>query len=60
MNESERPELVAEAIRAVWSSLDSHLEHTNLGVIVGNDTDEFHKRCVREYAALIVLLTKLY
>lgn len=58
MTEDEREAVIlAEAIRRVWDSLESHLDWTH-----GEEeaVTDFHKECVKEYVQLIHLLTSLY
>lgn len=52
-----RAKRVSKAIREVWESLDSHLDFTYSKHPDGN---KFHKKAVRDYAKLLVLLSKLY
>jgi heme-degrading monooxygenase HmoA len=49
--------ILAEAIRIVWDSLESHLDWTH-----GEEeaVKDFHKECVKEYVQLMQLLTNLY
>lgn len=60
MKSKERAKLIERAIRLTWSSLDSHLEltHRKAPKFVGRE--KFHKTCVKDYAEMIVILTKLY
>lgn len=52
---------IIRALRLVWDSLDSHLDDTAnrrlKGGIVGSR--QFHKKCVREYAEIIKILSEL-
>ena len=59
---AERAKVVERIIRQVWSSLESHLSHTYLPIKNHNldGTNNFQKRCVREYAEIINMLTYLY
>ena len=41
---------IVKVIRQVWSSLDSHLDYSK--------KDLFDRRCVKEYAEIIYLLSK--
>ena len=41
---------IVKVIRQVWSSLDSHLDYSK--------KDSFDRRCVREYAELIFILSR--
>ena len=60
MNKRKRAKIVGKAIREVWESLDSHIAPTYTTGLKKPDDNAFHKKCVKEYADLIVLLTKLY
>ena len=57
MKPDERAKIIAGLIRAIWDSLESHLDVTYEKHPDGKD---FHKKCVREYAETIVGLTKLF
>lgn len=60
---NERAKLIEDALRLVWSSLESHLEHTHQTKRLNKKSGEsltFHKKCVREYARLIEILSRLY
>ena len=62
MKSSQRAALCAKAIRLAWSSLDSHLEGSikidkKERKYVGGE--QFHKKCVQEYAEIIQILSKL-
>lgn len=57
--EKRRARLVASCIRDVWSSLDSHLDHVYKYKNPESDK-RFQKKCVVEYACLILKLTQLY
>ena len=52
-----RPQVIEKSIRAVWDSLESHLQYTYLKTKEGK---QFHKKCVKEYALLIKWLSELY
>ena len=57
----ERAELVAQALRMVWGSLDSHLDWSyegNPDQTGGNN--DFHKECVVDYIKLMEVIVKLY
>lgn len=61
---SERARLIDAGIRLAWNSLESHLPWTD-GTLKSKSKDNavdvrFHKQAVREYAALIVILSQLY
>lgn len=57
---------IAKAIRMIYDSLESHLDWTHptkkeMRIMKSRDeTPEFHKKCVREYAELIMILSELY
>ena len=56
----ERAKLIEEGITTAWSSLNSHLPLTyGKPAVVQGDCD-FHKKAVKEYLAIITILTKLY
>lgn len=52
---------IIKAIRIVWESLDTHLDSSAdkrlKGGIIGSP--KFHKKCVREYAEVIKILSDL-
>lgn len=52
-----RAKRIDEAIRFTWSSLESHLQYTHEK---HHDSAAFHKKCVKEYANTIKLLSDLY
>lgn len=52
-----RAVLVDRAIRLVYSSLESHLYYTHHK---NHEGQKFHQQCVKEYAHLIKILSKLY
>jgi len=56
----ERAKKIEEGIRLAWDSLNSHLPYTHGGRSVRGETYNFHKRCVRDYAKIISILTELY
>jgi hypothetical protein len=56
-NHSRRAKHVERAIRLTWVSLESHLEYTHRKDGAGFT---FHKRAVRDYAEVILLLSNLY
>ena len=60
MDKKKRAKAVNKAIREVWSSLDSHLDSCHKKNLKKPEGNDFHKKCVTEYAELIVLLAKLY
>jgi len=55
-----RSKIVRNTIREIWASLDSHLPACHAKGLKKPEGNKFHKKCVKEYARLIVLLTKLY
>jgi hypothetical protein len=62
MKAKERAKMIERALLLTWSSLESHLRFTH-EVVDPKDTNEtnaFHKKCVREYSEIISILTKLY
>ncbi len=62
MKTNERAKKIEQAIRLIWSSLDSHLAWTyEKGPKVKYFGKKvFHKRAVKEYAEIIKILTELY
>ena len=58
MTKIERAKLIDEAIRLALDSLESHLQYTHSKAKDGSM--EFHRACVREYAQIILNLSKLY
>lgn len=52
-----REKKVEEAMRLVWDSLQSHLPYTYGKA--NTKTTRFHKKCVREYALLLKILSEL-
>lgn len=57
MKTKDRAQKIDEAIRLIWDSLQSHLEWTHKQ---SSEDEQFHKKCVKEYTALIKILTELY
>lgn len=58
-----RAMLVDEGIQLVWESLESHLKFTHQESLLNKkngETAKFHKKCVKEYARLIQILSELY
>ena len=51
---------IDKAIRLAWSSLESHLPYTHSGSMIRGEDHEFHKNCIKEYAEIISVLSKLY
>lgn len=58
--EERRARRVAKAIRLAYASLRSHLPYTFSGEMIRDEDYAFHKKCTREYAELIRLLTLLF
>lgn len=56
----QRAKHIEEAMRIVWSSLESHLSYTHGRVRNRLENHSFHKRCVRDYARTIEILSQLY
>lgn len=57
---------VIKSIRSIWSSLDSHLDYTHTPIKTKSKEmkaihggKRFHKKCVEEYAEILLTLTKL-
>ena len=48
---------IDKAIRLTFDSLQSHLRYTYIKTSEGT---KFHKDCVKEYAAIIQILSELY
>lgn len=44
---SKKKTKLIQTIRSIWSSLDSHLEYTQLKSTEGK---RFHKKCCRDYS----------
>ena len=58
----QRAKIVGKAIEMVWTSLESHLitpYYSNRKDLLEKDKG-FHQQCVRDYAELITLISKLY
>jgi hypothetical protein len=55
---------IEEAIRLTWDSLESHLPwcHDKLEgwAKKRGESPAFHKKCVKDYARVITILTELY
>lgn len=65
MKHPDRREVV-KAIRSVWDSLDSHLDYTHTPIKTRSKEmkaihggKRFHRQCVREYAEILLTLTKV-
>ena len=52
---AKRSKDIERALRLVWDSLESHLDATHRGVDM-----RFHRQCVKEYAEVIHILSRLY
>jgi len=55
-----RAKVIRKLMRGVWDSLDSHLPYAYAKKMVAPNTNKFNQKCVKEYAAMLVLLAKLY
>ncbi len=57
-----RAKKIDESIRLVWDSLESHLQYTHgeEELMLRDETHNFHKKCVRQYATILKNLTELY
>lgn len=57
-----RAKIVASCIRDAYASLESHLDYASGKIkdIENIGSCKFHKKCVNEYAKLIVKLSQLY
>lgn len=55
-----RSKRIEKAMRIVWDSLQSHLPYTYKDSADKDATKDFHKKCVREYATVLKLLSELY
>lgn len=59
--QSERAKNVEVGMNLVWSSLQSHLPYTyQKNGLARNESNAFHKKCVKEYVELMNVLLKLY
>ena len=61
--DEKRAQMVEKIIRLSYDSLDTHLPYTHDckdGDLIRDETLEFHKQCVREYAQIIYLASRLY
>lgn len=59
----DRARMVEQGIRLAWESLESHLIRTYQDGRESKkrgETVQFHKKCIREYAELIDILSRLY
>lgn len=58
-----RARMIDKIIQTSYDSLVSHLPYTHdvaPGDLIRDETIEFHKECIREYALIIYLASKLY
>ena len=55
---NKRAREIEKAMRLVWSSLDSHLPWTYDKRAEGGKA--FQKKCVKEYAEILLILSHLY
>lgn len=55
-----RARLVERGVVLAISSLKSHLPHTHGETHESQGDNEFHKKCIQEYAELIKILSELY
>jgi len=53
MKKRNRSKKIRRIIRNVFSSLDSHLEYTYKKGLEKPEDNNFHKKCVKEYAKII-------
>lgn len=60
MTKEERAKVIQRIIFLVWDSLDSHLPYTYESDEGVKASPAFHKKCVKEYAEIIKLLTSIY
>lgn len=60
MKAKEKALLIEKAIKLAYGSLESHLPFTHKKTKLGMGANHFHKKCVKEYAELISILSKLY
>ena len=51
----EKEKWIEEFYRLIWDSLESHLEGTHKG-----KAQKFDKECVKDYARMMELLTKIW
>ena len=60
MTKEERAKTIEKIIALVYDSLESHLCYTYESDEGVKASKRFHKKCVKEYAEIIKLLTQLY
>jgi hypothetical protein len=58
LTDKERAKEIDRGIRLVWESLESHLEYTHEKHVDGDFNH--HRQCIKDYAELMVILSKLY
>ena len=60
----EREKLIERGFRLAWDSLESHLYYTYAKLSKKSrkegESYKFHKNCVKQYAEIIIILSKLY
>jgi ppGpp synthetase/RelA/SpoT-type nucleotidyltranferase len=55
-----RAKVIRRLMRNVWGSLDSHLKYTYKKGLPKEESNEFHKQCIREYSQAIKDISELY
>ena len=55
--ENEKAKKIDRAIRLTWESLESHLHWTHKKSSEGL---KFHRKCIKDYAEIIKILSELY
>lgn len=64
MKSKERAQKIERILRLTWDSLQSHLIYThNLSKEqkkILEESEAFHKKCVKEYSEIIKLVSELY
>lgn len=53
----DKAKIIERLMRLTYSSLESHLRYTHIKTPEGVS---FHKRCVKDYAETMYLISKLY
>ena len=56
MTKSDRLKVIGKLLVMVWDSLNSHIPWMN---DKSDEGPEFHKKCVKEYAEMIKMLSEL-
>jgi len=59
MNSKLREKKIERAIELIYDSLESHLPYTYGNIKEVKGTKKFHKKCIREYAEIIKILSEL-